>query len=250
MAGAPRVTVAVPSRNQGRFLAQALESILAQDVPVEIFVADAGSTDGTLDVLRRFEGRLAGWRSHPDAGQSAAINEAIARGTAPFACWLNSDDWMLPGGLGRLLAALEADPRAPMAYGRVMNHDEASGRFTPSREVRPFREWLMAQLCIIAQPGTLVRREAWEAAGGLDEALHMAMDYDLWWRLYRRHGVPAFVDAAVAVNRRHDESKTSTQRRMHYREAMEVVRRHYGRVPLKWYLAQPYAVWYRSLVGR
>jgi hypothetical protein len=86
--------------------------------------------------------------------------------------------------------------------------------------------------------------------GGVDESLHLAMDYDLWWRLYRRFGDPVFVDAFVAVNRAHRDTKTGTRRSDHYREAMDVVRRHYGRVPLKWWLAQPYAVWYRSLIGK
>jgi hypothetical protein len=246
----PRATIAVPSLNQGRYLEQALESLFAQDVPIEVFVADAGSTDGTVEILRRWEGRLLGWRSAPDAGQAAAINEGIARGSAPFVGWLNSDDWLLPGGLRRLAQALESSPDAPMAYGRVWNFEQASGRMRRNYEVWPFREWLMAQFCIVAQPATLVRRCAWDEVGGLDAALHMVMDYDLWWRLYKRCGTPRFVDATVAVNRQHDQTKTNTQRRRHYLEAMDVVRRHHGRLPLKWYLAQPYAVWYRSLTGR
>lgn len=249
MDAAPQVTVAVPSFNQGRYLDRALASIFEQQCPVEVFVCDAGSTDESLDVIRKWEPRLAGWRSHRDAGQSAAINEGIARGKAPYVAWLNSDDWLLPGAFARLAAALEAHLHAPMAYGRVWNVDDRTGRRKPIL-VRPFRESLMAQLNIVSQPGTLVRRSAWEAVGGLDGALHMAMDYDLWWRLYRRFAAPAFVDAFVAVNREHGGTKTATQRRRHYREAMAVVRKHYGRVPLKWWIAQPYAVWYRSLVGR
>ncbi len=249
MSEAPRVTVAVPYFDQGRLLDQALASIFAQGVPVEVYVADAGSTDGTREVIRKWEPRLLGWRSHADAGQSAAVNEGIAKGSAPFVCWLNSDDYFLDGGLARLLESLEARPQAAMAYGRAWNRDERKGRMRPVY-ARPFSERLMAQLNIIPQPATLVRRSAWEAVGGLDERLQMAMDYDLWWRLYRRFGTPAFVDAFVAVNREHARTKTGTRRREHYREAIEVVRRHYGRVPLKWWIAQPYAVWYRSWVGR
>ena len=245
----PLVTVAVPCFNQGRYLQKALDSLFAQDVAVEVFVCDGGSTDESAEVIRRWEPRLAGWRSHADAGQSAAVNEGIARGSAPFVCWLNSDDWMLPQALQRLLAALDENASAPMAYGRTWNFAEETQRMQPVF-VRPFEEWLMAQLCIVSQPGTLIRRSAWEAVGGVDQTLHMAMDYDLWWRLYRKFGKPAFVDEFVAVNREHKDTKTSSKRAAHYREAMAVVRKHYGRVPLKWWLAQPYAVWYRSLIGR
>jgi glycosyltransferase involved in cell wall biosynthesis len=238
-------TVAVPSFNQGRYLDAALRSIFEQGIPVEVFVADAGSTDESREVIRRWESRLLGWRSHPDAGQAAAINEGIARGTAPFVCWLNSDDLLLDGGLARLHDALSRN-EAAMAYGRVWNHFEERGTRSPVF-VRAFSERWMAQLNIVSQPGTLVRRAAWDAVGGVDESLRMAMDYDLWWRLYRRFGAPVFVDAFVAVNREHGATKTNTQRSLHYREAMGIVKKHYGRVPLKWWLAQPYAVWYRSL---
>lgn len=250
MTGHPLVTVAVPSFNQGRYLEAALASLFSQQLPLEVFVADAGSTDDSLAVIHRWKNKLAGWRSHPDAGQAAAINEGIARGTAPYVCWLNSDDWMLPGGLALLVQALEHHPDAPMAYGRVWNHDQASGKQRRNFEVHPFSEGLMAQFNIIAQPATLIRRTAWEEVGGVDDSLHMVMDYDLWWRLFKRFGKPCFVDAHVAVNRRHAETKTSTQRSLHYREAIAVVRKHHGRVPLKWWLAQPLMVWYRALVGR
>ena len=97
----PLVTIAVPSCNQGLFLDEALASIFQQDVPVEVFVLDGGSTDNSVDVMRKWEQKLAGWRSHPDDGQAAAINEGIAQGSAPFVCWLNSDDWFLTGGLSK-----------------------------------------------------------------------------------------------------------------------------------------------------
>jgi len=244
---APLITIAVPSFNQGRFLEQALASIFDQDLPVEVFVADAGSSDETMSVLERWASRLAGWRSHADAGQAAAINECVAKGSAPFVCWLNSDDWFLKGGLKALHAALDASPSAPAAYGRAWNYLQRTGAMRPVW-VEPFSEKRLAWHCIVSQPATLIRRAAWDSVRGLDETLHMALDYDLWWRLYRKLGPLRFVDAFVAVNREHELTKTSSNRRLHYREAMAVVRRYHGRLPWKWWLAQPYSVWLRGLL--
>jgi len=244
----PLVTIAVPSFNQGGFLDDALASIFQQDVPVEVFVLDGGSSDNSLDVIRKWEHRLSGWRSHADDGQAAAINEGITLGRAPYVCWLNSDDWFLPGGLAKLLGELEKYSDVPVVYGRSWNVVEKSGRRYPVW-VEPFNERRLALRCIISQPATLIRRSAWEAVGGVDAKLHMAMDYDLWWRLFKQVGPPHFVDDFVAVNREHEGTKTKTQRRRHYREAMQVVRKYYGRVPLKWWLVQPYAVWFKSIAG-
>lgn len=242
----PIVTVAVPSFNQGRFLSQALESIFSQNLTVEVFVLDGGSTDETLDVIRHWEPKLSGWRSGPDAGQAAAINEGIALGSAPYVCWLNSDDYFLPGGLARLVEALEAS-EAPAVYGQCTNFIEKNGRSYPVW-VEPFSVDRLAIRCIVSQPATLIRRSAWERIGGTDPQLHMVMDYDLWWRLYKEAGPLLHIGANVAVNREHEATKTKTQRRRHYSEAMAVVRRHYGRVPWKWWIFQPYAVWYKSLI--
>ena len=243
----PLVTVVVPSFNQGRFLDDALTSIVQQEVPLELFVLDGGSTDNSIEVIRKWEHRLAGWRRHADDGQAAAINEGIALSRAPYVCWLNSDDLFLPGGLAKLVRALEADVKAPAVYGRSWNFVQETGKRSQVW-VEPFNEHRLALRCIISQPATLIRRSAWEAVGGVDEKLYMAMDYDLWWRLYKQVGPMRFVDDFVAVNREHKDTKTRTLRRYHYQEAMRVVRKYYGRVPLKWWLAQPYAVWFKSIL--
>jgi GT2 family glycosyltransferase len=243
---APVITIAVPSFNQGRFLDDALASIFKQGQPVEVFVLDGGSSDNSLEVIRKWEHRLTGWRSHVDDGQAAAINEGIAQGRAPYVCWLNSDDWFLPGGLAKLLSAIEIHTETPVVYGRSWNVVEKSGKQYPVW-VEPFNERRLAFRCIISQPATLIRRSAWESVGGVDEKLHMAMDYDLWWRLFKSAGPLHLLDEFVAVNREHADTKTKTQRRRHYQEAMAVVRKYYGRVPLKWWLAQPYAVWFKSI---
>ncbi|ADJ28057.1 glycosyltransferase family 2 protein [Nitrosococcus watsonii] len=242
----PLITVVVPSYNQGCYLEQALVSVFSQQLPVEVFVMDGGSKDQSLAIINEWEHRLSGWRSHPDQGQAAAINEGIGWGEAPFVCWLNSDDWLLPTGFTCLYQALRQSLEAPAAYGRSWNFIEKTGT-QRAVWVEPFNERRLALRCIISQPATLIRRSAWEAVGGVNENLHMAMDYDLWWRLFKRFGRLHFVDEFVAVNRDHVATKTKNQRRLHYWEAIEIVRQHYGRVPLKWWLAQPYAVWFKAL---
>lgn len=242
------MTIAVPSYNQGRFLDLALGSIFEQGVPAEVFVLDGGSTDGTRKIIEKWEPLLAGWRSHPDDGQSAAVNEGIALGSAPYVTWLNSDDYYMRNGLKALIAALEENSHAPVAYGRALNERVETAERSPVW-VQPFSAEALALRCIISQPAALIRRSAWEAVNGTDASLHMAMDYDLWWRLYRYGGEFAFVDQAIAVSRDHAETKTNTNRKLHYSEAIMTVRSHYGKVPLKWYLYQPYAVWLKQVVS-
>ena len=113
--------------------------------------------------------------------------------------------------------------------------------------VEPFNERRLAIRCIISQPATLIGRSAWEMVGGVDPTLHMAMDYDLWWRLYKSVGPLEFIDDFIAVNREHENTKTKTRRRQHYQEAVQVVHKHNGRVPMKWWLAWPYSVLFKAI---
>jgi GT2 family glycosyltransferase len=246
---AARVTVAIPSLDHGRFLDEAIRSVASQPVPCEIFVADGGSTDNSRDVIARWTDVLAGWTSGPDGGQSAAINAAIARGTAPYVAWMNADDTYLPEGLAILSRALDDHPEAPMVYGRAWITDDAGNRRVLAGRM-PANRFVMSQRCPISQPATLIRRSVGEALGGLDESLHYAMDYDFWWRILLRFGEPLQIPDAVATSRAHLDTKTARARSTHNAEAVAVVRRHFGRVPLKWKLAWPVSVLGRSLYYR
>lgn len=245
----PMVTVVIPSFNQAQYLDAAIRSVFEQSLPVEVFVLDGGSSDGSVDIIKKWQDRLSGWRSHADNGQASAINEGVALGSAPFVCWLNSDDFFEPGGLKALLAAFMECPDAPAVYGRAWNLKQRTGKKSPIW-VERFDTDRLAKRCIISQPATLISRRAWESVGGVDPVLHMTMDYDLWWRLLRQCGPLVFVDRFVATNREHDDTKTRTLRRRHYQEAIQTVRQYYGKVPLRWWLAWPYSVWFKALQNR
>ncbi len=160
MTSSALVTVAVPSWNQGAYLEEALESLFSQNVPIEVVVADGGSTDDSVSVIRRWEHRLLYWSTGPDGGQAAAINAALARGTAPYVYWLNSDDWLLANGLQQLLLTLQQFPTAPAAYGRTKNFDQSTSRYS-NVWVEPFSRDRLAVRCIISQPGCLMRNQSW-----------------------------------------------------------------------------------------
>ena len=232
------VTVVVPSLNQGRFLACALDSILRQEMPLEIILMDGGSSDETREVIRRYQQHLHYWQSEPDSGQAAAINAGIARGTAPLVCWLNSDDFFYPGALLRLKNALESKPASPFAFGHAWHVNEAGRKRLPYLTL-PYHKTLLANYCGICQPATLIRRPCWEAVGGLDENLQLAFDYDMWFRLHKQFGTPARTSGFLAANRMHNATKTSSQLDRHYNESISVVQRHHGSVPIKWRMLRP-----------
>ena len=237
----PIVTVAVPSLNQGGFLDATLRSIFSQPVPVEVMLADGGSTDDTSRVIARWQHRFTWWRSAPDKGQAAGINEAIARGRAPYVCWMNSDDLFLPGGLAALLQTLEAKPGTAVAHGGCRLIDE-SGDLIGLLRGKVVSARSLSRSPVIPQPASLIRREAWNKVKGLKEDLHLSLDYDLWWRLYRSGSVFTKIDSEVAAARFHPDAKSFRRPREMYAEANSVVSSHYGSLPMCWRIKEPFSI--------
>lgn len=227
------VTIAVPSFNQALFLEKTLQSIFEQPLPVEVYVMDGGSTDGSLEIIQRWENRLSGWRSHEDNGQAAAINEGISAGTAPFVCWLNSDDFFTADGLQKMVDSLQANPDKHWLYAKCWTANEENRLVTPYLTL-PFWRYLLANFCFVAQPATLMRRSAWETVGGVNPGYNLAFDFDLWWKLTTQFGSPLYLKEFVAASRNHENTKTNLNLDAHYAESIRVVKEHYGSVPLKW----------------
>ena len=183
----PLVTLVTPSFNQAAFLEEAIESVLAQDYPaLEYAVVDGGSTDGSVDVIRRYEERLAWWTSGPDGGQAAALNVAFARAGGEILGWLSSDDSLLPSAVSRVVEELERDPATLLVYGGAAFVDEDGAEIFPL-EPRPFDVEAMVRACAnhVVQPGSLFRRRAFELAGPFDERGYYFFDFEFVLRLAR-----------------------------------------------------------------
>lgn len=207
----PRVTIVTPSFNQGAFIEQTIASVLAQDYPaLEYIVMDGGSTDGTLDILRRFGERLT-WVSAPDGGQADAINQGWKRGSGDIIAWLNADDLYRPGAVSAAVAQLQAHAAASGVYGDCDYIDE-QGRTFASHPSAPFdyMQLVRTGLTPVAQPATFLRRAAVVQAGWLDDRLHMVLDLDLWLRVGRL-GPLVYVPQRWAAFREHSSSKTIAQ---------------------------------------
>lgn len=206
---APLVFVVTPSLNQARFIPETIDSVLTQDYPnIEYLIADGGSTDGTLDLLAGDIRRL-NWRSEPDGGQADAVNRAFSHAKAKYLAWLNSDDLYLPGAISAMVDFLEMHPDHALVYGHADNVNAEGRLIGPARQVEPFdAKRLLNDVDFIAQPATLMRRDAFLDVGGLDSSLNWAFDYDLWLKFARNYPI-GFIDRVLARMRIHGAAKTS-----------------------------------------
>ena len=225
----PLVSIITPSLNQGEYIDETISSVLAQDYPrIEHIVVDGGSTDGTLDVLKKAGDRIK-WLSESDRGQSHALNKGIEIAGGDVIGWLNSDDMYVEGAVARAVDFLRANPECAMVYGQAEIINEF-GRRIGSYETEPFDLDRMAKHCIVCQPSAFIRADVLREVGGVDERLHFCMDMDLWIRIGRAHKV-GFIDELLAKSRWHASNKTFGSRKAALLEAMRVVRRQYGQVP-------------------
>src|SRR5882672_3579012 len=120
----PTISIVTPSYNQGSYLEKTILSVLDQEYPnIEYIVIDGGSTDNSVDIIKKYEKHLKYWVSEQDRGQSNAINKGFSHATGDLLAWLNSDDYYMPGALWTLATMAMANPEASafVGTGRVVD---------------------------------------------------------------------------------------------------------------------------------
>ena len=208
----PKISIITPSFNQGQYLEETILSVLNQDYPaLEFFIIDGGSTDGSVEIIKKYAHRLTYWESKPDRGQSHAINKGFRMASGEIVAWLNSDDLLAPGALKVVAQAWQKNPRLGLISGQTEIIDQAG---KPTGNVFGSEPNVINSLLSsenpVSQPSTFFSTSALKEVGFLDETLHMSMDWDLWLRIGARYPT-LFIPKMLSKSRNWEMTKTRTQ---------------------------------------
>lgn len=235
----PSVSLVTPSYNQAEFIEETLRSVLLQGYPtLEYFVIDGGSTDESVPIIQKYAAWLAGWVSERDQGQADAINKGFRRSTGECLNWLNSDDVLMPGALGRMVQALATQPEPTLVYGHCdyVRPDGELFQTVHAWDFNPYR--LLTGIPLVIQPASLFSRRAWDLTGPLDESLHYLMDHNLYVQMALAGRTFVKLDDRLARFRLHRTSKTQTQWLKFTFELQQIVERTFAQprssTPAQW----------------
>lgn len=218
----PLVTIITPSYNQSRYLEETIRSVLGQDYPaIEYYIIDGGSTDSSVEIIRRYESQISGWVSEKDRGQAEAINKGFQRASGEYIAWLNSDDTYQPGAIRAAIETFQKHPEAGLVYGNVLSIDENSQPFN-RQTFQPYTLPDLMAFNIISQPAVVMRRAILEQAGYLDLGYHLLLDHHLWLRMAALAPL-VYLPETLAAARYHAEAKNLARTADFGREAFKIV---------------------------
>lgn len=238
-----RISVVIPCYQQGKYLSAAIESLITQGYPdLEIIVMDGGSTDNTVEIIRRYEKYLSYWTSAPDGGQTNALRSGFERATGEIFAWLCSDDLLLPGTLLKVNEYFQKHQKIDAVFGDAIWIDASGHAIRAKKEMRFSRLVLLYDHNYLPQPSTFWTRQIFDVVGRLNSEFNLAMDADLWSRIARA-GQFAHVPTYLACMRWYPEQKTQRLRpRALMEESLIRARDGYGWPPaLERYLLRPTA---------
>jgi glycosyltransferase involved in cell wall biosynthesis len=221
----PRISVVVPSLNQGQFIGQTLESIISQSYPdLELIVVDGGSTDDSVQVIESYQKHITWWVSEPDKGQAHAINKGMGQATGDILAWLNSDDCLMPNALYRIGAIFINNPDVDVVYGqRVLINEE--GQDIGKWILPTHRNFILTYADYIPQETMYWRRKLWDKVGGyVEESFKFAMDWELIRRFIETDAKFKLIPAFLGQFRVHSSQKTSAAIESDGFREMEIIR--------------------------
>jgi len=202
----PPISIVTPSYNQGQYIEETIRSILLQGYPhLEYIVMDGGSTDETVNVIKKYEPWIDYWESEPDEGQSHAINKGLEKCTGEIWNWINSDDLLEPGALWAI-AEHVGDHDALIGRARHFTEEESRVKETDVEDFAPGP--LLRASCQFSQEAVWLKTEHVKMLGGVDEAFHYSMDRELYVRYTYHYPDVKGIDAILGRFRAHEGAKS------------------------------------------
>jgi hypothetical protein len=205
----PKLSVITPSFNQAPFLERTIRSVLLQNYSnLEYLIIDGGSTDGSVEIIRKYEPWLTMWSSEPDHGQADAINKGLKLATGDWVAWQNSDDIYYPGALAAIATKTLGLSTADLIIGNVNLIDADDRMLTDLLYVRPTFEAMLAEGMVLTNQAAFWRRSLHEQIGWLNGSMHCAFDYD-WFLRVLEHRRAAHIDRVLGGFRIHGQAKST-----------------------------------------
>ncbi len=227
------ICVITPSYNQGEFIERTIQSVLQQQIPnLDYIVVDGASTDSTLEVLKKYEGKIR-WISEKDKGQTDAVNKGIASTKGKIIGWLNSDDIYYSDTLQTVLDFFKTHPEIDVVYANA-NHIDKNDNVIEAYPTEPWDIERLKEVCYLCQPAVFFRRSVIDRFEQLDTNLNYCMDYEYWLRLALNGATFAKIDKILAGSRLYDETKTLGARIKVHQEINAVLQKKLHNIPNRW----------------
>ena len=214
----PKISIVTPSFNQGKYIEQTIQSVLNQNYPnLEYIIIDGGSSDNTVEIIKKYEQQLSYWISEPDTGQTNAINKGFAKSTGDIFNWINSDDYYEPGTFEKLAKLFTENPQVNIVCGWEwsFNDERPEEKTLNTGSIIKQNVYETIRLGIIDQPCTFFRKNKIDAFFPLDESLLYMMDRQLWWSYLLTYGQGHLLqtDEIFTWFRLHPQSKSVEQQK-------------------------------------
>ena len=223
----PKISIVTPSYNQGQFIEETIRSVLLQGYPnLEYLIIDGGSTDNSVEIIRKYEPWLHYWISETDEGQSDAINKGFAESSGLILNWLNSDDYYLPDALFTVAKYYSQYSNCGGWFGgcrRIgINGSILYKRWPKGLEYTQLANWKQNW---VQQPSCFFSKSGFESVGPLDTSLYIAFDFDFWLKLSRFSKIRK-IDEELAVALNHNQAKTVSNKNLMIAETWVVMIKH------------------------
>lgn len=240
-----KFSVITPSFNQGRFIEENIQSILAQNYPnFEHIVVDGESRDNTVDILKKYS--HLNWVSEPDRGQTHALNKGLKKATGDIVCWLNSDDLLCKEAFYIVNKFFIENPNKSIVVGNLLTVDENRNLLWKKRSVKLTFDGLLNGTQYSQQPSTFFKKQVFDKVGVFDESYHYCMDHELWVRAASKFEFYT-IDDDLAMFRRYPGTKTTGSEFRFIKDHMRIKLKHkakiisYGNVRLSYsIIANPF----------